>query len=165
MWLREAAPETRLVAESIQSMLREHLGVRITFRSADYPVFTSNMFNWNIRIGLAPFFADYRDPKNMLDMIWRPGERGRSRHDWNNSRFLALLNQADNEPDQRKRLTIYRQAEGLIVEEAGGVFIYHPVANNLYKLWLKGLRKNKFGGRTFEMTDLYIGREHPSVKN
>ena len=164
MWLRQANPETRLVAEVIQSMLLEHLGIRIKFRSADYPVFTSNMFNWNINLGLVPFFADYRDPKNLLDMIWRPGERGRSRHDYSNKAFGRLLQKADQETDPDKRNTIYRQAERILVSEAGGVFIYHPVINGLYKPWIKGLKTNKFGGKTFSFTDVYIGQEYLELK-
>ena len=164
MWLRQANPETRLVAEVIQSMLQEHLGIRITFRSADYPAFTSNMFNWNIKLGLVPFFADYRDPKNMLDMIWRPGERGRSRHDYTNKAFGRLLQEADREADSVKRTNIYRQAERILVEEAGGVFIYHPVTNALYKPWIKGLKRNKFGGKTFSFTDVYIGKEYLELR-
>jgi ABC-type transport system substrate-binding protein len=70
-----------------------------------------------------------------------------------------LLNQADNEPDTAKRTAIYRRAERILVEEAGGVFIYHPIANTLYKPWLKGLKKNRFGGKTFAVTDVYIGKE------
>jgi oligopeptide transport system substrate-binding protein len=164
MWLRQANPENRLVAEVIQSMLLEHLGIRITFRSADYPMFTSNMFNWNINLGLVPFFADYRDPKNMLDMIWRPGERGRSRHDYGNKAFGRLLQKADEETDPGKRTEIYRQAERILVSEAGGVFIYHPVTNGLYKPWIKGLKTNKFGGKTFSFTDVYIGQEYLELK-
>lgn len=160
MWLREASPETRLVAEAIQAMLMEHLGIRITFRSADYPVFSSHMFNWNIRMGFVPFFADYRDPKNMLDMIWRPGDRGRSRHDYANPEFLRLLNAADNEKDQTRRTELYRQAERILVSEAGAVFVYHPVSNTLYKPWIKGLKTNKFGGKTWRVTDVYIGKEY-----
>lgn len=164
MWLRQANPETRLVAEVIQGMLQEHLGIRITFRSADYPVFTSNMFNWNIQLGLVPFFADYRDPKNMLDMIWRPGERGRSRHDFADAEFGRLLQAADQEANPEKRMDIYRQAERILVEKAGGVFIYHPVANALYKPWIKGIKNNEFGGKTFSFTDVYIGKEYLEIK-
>lgn len=164
VWLREAAPETRLVAEAVQSMLQEHLGIGVTFRSADYAVFTSNMFNWNIPMGLVPFYGDYRDPKNMLDMIWRSTERGRTRHDWNNPAFTQLLDQADSEPNTTRRTELYRRAGRLMADEAGAVFIYHPIANTLYKPWLKGLKTNKFGGKTFNVTDVYIGKEYPGAK-
>ena len=158
MWLRQASPETRLVAEAIQGMLKEHLGIRITFRSADYPVFTDQMFNWKIKMGFAPFFADYRDPKNMLDMIWRPGEAGRGRHDWANDEFSRLLGMADNELDPVKRTGIYRQAENLLVSDVGAAFVYHPITYALSKPWLKGIKTNKFGGKSFIMTDVYIGK-------
>ncbi|MEE2709510.1 MAG: peptide ABC transporter substrate-binding protein [Gemmatimonadota bacterium] len=159
MWLRQASPETKLAAEAIQAMLLEHLGMRITFRSADYPVFTDAMFKWTIQLGLVPFFADFRDPKNMLDMIWRPGESGRARHDFNNPEFSRLLDAADNEPEVTKRNDIYRQAERILVTEIGAAFVYHPIQNTLFKPWIKGLKTNKFGGKTFVVTDLYIGNE------
>lgn len=158
MWLRQASPETKLAAEAIQAMLREHLGMRITFRSADYPVFTETMFKGNIQIGLVPFFADYRDPKNMLDMIWRPGEPGRARHDFESIELTRLLDAADDEANLATRMNIYRQAEQVLVSESAAAFIYHPVQNTLFKPWMRGLKKNKLGGTTFKITDLYIGK-------
>ncbi len=164
MWLRQPRPDIRMVAEVIQGMLREHLGIGITFRSADYPVFTNYMFNWNIKLGLVPFFGDYRDPKNMLDMIWRPGSRGRSRHDFENAEFEALLDAADQELDQERRTGIFRRAERILVEEAGAAFVFHPMANHLFKPWLRGLKTNRFGGKTVIFTDLYIGEDFPEAR-
>ena len=164
MWLRQPRPDIRMVAEVIQGMLREHLGIGITFRSADYPVFTNYMFNWNIDMGMVPFFGDYRDPKNMLDMIWRPGTRGRSRHDFKHPEFEALLNAADQELDPERRTEIIRGAERILVEEAGAAFVFHPMANHLFKPWLRGLRINRFGGKTVIFTDLYIGEDFPGAR-
>ncbi len=164
MWLRQPRPDIRMVAEVIQGMLREHLGIGITFRSADYPVFTNYMFNWNINLGLVPFFGDYRDPKNMLDMIWRPGTRGRSRHDFEHVEFEALLDAADQELDPGRRTEIIRRAERILVEEAGAAFVFHPMANHLFKPWLRGLKTNRFGGKTVIFTDLYIGEDFPGAR-
>lgn len=164
MWLRQPRPDIRMVAEVIQGMLREHLGVGITFRSADYPVFTNYMFNWNIDMGLVPFFGDYRDPKNMLDMIWRPGTRGRSRHDFEHGEFEALLDAADQEIDPARRTDIFRRAERILVEESGAAFVFHPMANSLFKPWLRGLKTNRFGGKTVIFTDLYIGEDFPGAR-
>ncbi len=164
MWLRQPRPDIRMVAEVIQGMLREHLGIGITFRSADYPVFTNYMFNWNINLGMVPFFGDYRDPKNMLDMIWRPGTRGRSRHDFEHAEFEALLDAADQELDPGRRTEIIRRAERILVEEAGAAFVFHPMANHLFKPWLRGLKTNRFGGKTVIFTDLYIGADFPGAR-
>lgn len=164
MWLRQPRPDIRMVAEVIQGMLNEHLGVDITFRSADYPVFTNYMFNWNIDLGLVPFFGDYRDPKNMLDMIWRPGTRGRSRHDFEHTEFEALLDAADQEIDPDKRTGIFRRAERILVEESGAAFVFHPMANSLFKPWLRGLKTNRFGGKTVIFTDLYIGEDFSGAR-
>lgn len=164
MWLRQPRPDIRMVAEVIQGMLREHLGIGITFRSADYPVFTNYMFNWNIDLGMVPFFGDYRDPKNMLDMIWRPGTRGRSRHDFEHVEFEALLDAADQELDPGRRTEIIRRAERILVGEAGAAFVFHPMANHLFKPWLRGLKTNRFGGKTVIFTDLYIGEHFPGAR-
>ncbi len=164
MWLRQPRPDIRMVAEVIQGMLNEHLGVDVTFRSADYPVFTNYMFNWNIDLGLVPFFGDYRDPKNMLDMIWRPGTRGRSRHDFKHKEFETLLDAADQEIDPGKRTGLFRRAERILVEESGAAFVFHPMANSLFKPWLRGLKTNRFGGKTVIFTDLYIGEDFSGAR-
>ena len=100
----------------------------------------------------------------MLDMIWRPGTRARSRHDFENDEFEALLDAADQEIDTGRRTEIFRRAERILVEEAGAAFIFHPMANSLFKPWLRGLKTNRFGGKTVIFTDLYIGVEYPDAR-
>jgi ABC-type oligopeptide transport system substrate-binding subunit len=100
----------------------------------------------------------------MLDMIWRPGTRGRSRHDFEHAEFEGLLDAADQELDPGTRTEIIRRAERILVEEAGAAFVFHPMANHLFKPWLRGLKTNRFGGKTVIFTDLYIGEDFPGAR-
>jgi len=76
MWLRAPTPSITMVASAIQSMLREHLNVEVTIRTADRTAYMSQLYDWKMNFGLIRFVADYVDPRNMLDMTWRSQPRG-----------------------------------------------------------------------------------------
>ena len=144
-WLRAPSPITRRIAEAIQEMLRNHLGVKIVFRSTDPSSYMNAMFNWQIPLGFIPWGADYLDPRNMLDMTWRSGRRGMQRHDWVNREFDDLVSKAVGETDPDQRTKIYKQAERILVSDYGGVFVYHPSRVSLRKPWVRGYHRMSDG--------------------
>jgi ABC-type oligopeptide transport system substrate-binding subunit len=56
----------------------------------------------------------------------------------------------------------YADAERILVEDVGGVFIYHTNILELRKPWVKGLTPNAWGqdlfwGNRTKLMDMYIG--------
>jgi len=158
-WLRGAGRD--MVAEAIQAMLKENLGINMKILGQDRKVYVDNMYRYNIPMSLITFVYDFVDPHNMLGMVWHSRPKGTGRHDWTSKTFDRLVDDAASEMDTEKRTQMYDEAERILASDVGGVFIHHPLPMTLRKPWLKGIDKNNAGYYTFRqpitMTKLYIG--------
>jgi peptide/nickel transport system substrate-binding protein/oligopeptide transport system substrate-binding protein len=77
---------------------------------------------------------DYLDPANMLGVWVSTG-----RHSWRNADFDKLVQDAGVfVGDPEARFQMYRDAEKILVDDVGGIFIYHLTPGNIYKPYMKG---------------------------
>ncbi len=162
-WIGKTNPQISYTAQTVQAMLQNTLGIRLRIRSSEDKVYRDNMYKWNIPMGLGGFNADYPDPNNLLGMVWRSQPRGFGRQDWRNAEFDRLIDAAADEMDHEQRMGMYRAAERLLAEDAGGAFLYHNMTVELRKPYLKGLEINKYGYALFSWigiihTKIYIGQ-------
>lgn len=159
IWLRAPNPTIKRVSEAIMAMLKENIGVDVTIRAADRTMYMNNMYNWRMNLGLIVFYADYLDPRNMLDMIWHSQPRGFGRSDWSNQKFDNLVEQAAAELEIGRRRELYFEAEKIMVSDHAGSFLFHPVNLELRKRWVKGIPESPDGTvGAMDYTRAYIGR-------
>ncbi len=159
LWLRAPTPSLQLVAEAMQGMLKEHIGISVTIRAADRSVYMNNLYNWRMNLGLIIFVADYVDPRNMLDMIWRSQPMGYGRQDWSNDIFDRIVIEAAAELDPAKRSQLYREAERVLVNDYAGGFVFHPDNIELRRPWVKGNELDRHGKPSpIDFTRIYIGK-------
>jgi ABC-type transport system substrate-binding protein len=99
-----------------------------------------------VPFGTFGWYQDYPDPSNFLDVLLN----GRRITDinsnnvsfYNNEKVNSLLEEAAFITDQNRRLSLYQEAEKIIVDDAPWVFLYHPNMYILRQSWLKGLKLN-----------------------
>lgn len=154
LWTRQGQVVTE--AEAIQRMLKDTLGVDVTPKDQERSFFMDRLAAYEIPVGIVQWVQDYSDPTNFLDW-WASG----SRHSWQNERFIELINQARGELDPETRCQMYQEAERILIEDVGGVFIGHPVEGILWSDRLGGLRVSKDGVRRnsyLTWVDVYIKR-------
>jgi oligopeptide transport system substrate-binding protein len=161
-WISGNAQTTRQISQAIQGMIKMHLNIDVPINTLDGTSYMSYLYQHQIPFGLSGFQSDYPDPHNLLSMVWHSQPVGYGRHDWVNPTFDRLLEQADTEINPNRRLELYAQAEQILVEEAGGVFLYHGVKTELRKPWIKGIPKIRTGHQPFwtnyiTHTRVYIG--------
>ena len=92
------------------------------------------------------WYQDYPDPSNFLDVLLS-GHRITEVNSnnvafYDNSEVNDLLSRAAYDLDPQHRLSLYQQAESIIVDEAPWVFLYHPNMYILRQPWLHGLDLN-----------------------
>ena len=98
---------------------------------------------------------DFLDPANMLTRLWRStSENGSPRHAWRNVQFDDLVTQAGREIDEPKRLDLYSQAEKVLVEDVGGLFLTHQVTHQVWYPYLTGFAPDKNGNIVFRFLDI-----------
>jgi ABC-type oligopeptide transport system substrate-binding subunit len=64
---------------------------------------------------------------------------------YSNPRFDALCDAADAEANPVKRLSLYRKAERIAVEDAPWACIYFPHEVELQKPYVRGIRDSRLG--------------------
>jgi len=168
-WLRVADTNINKIAgEAIEAMLRETLGIKVKVRYQQRTVYNDNLYQWTIPIGMLAFAYDYPDPSNMLALLWRSQPKKYGRHDWQNSMFDELVDEANTEMNPARRYELYAQAEQVLAEDVGAVFLFHPINIELRKPYLKGLKKSSKGEdvplisiQTVNFPSVYIGNQQP----
>ena len=159
MWIQPGRilPNT---AVAVQGMLKDILGINIEVVQMDGPTYRSRMYDWKIPLGFGNFGADFPDPHSNLGAFWRSGPRNVARHNWRHTDFDDLVDRAARSMDTEERLRLYDEAQRLLIEDVGGVFLYYSTAAELRKPWLKGVPRTKYGTYPFPyLTEVYIGDE------
>lgn len=118
------------VAEAIQSMIKENLGIDLGLKQVEWAQHTTL-----VEEGKAPFFrlgwvADYPEPENFLNLLNgkfvprddQPSSINAVRY--KNPAFDALFENALAVQDQAQRYALYKKAEQLVVDDAPMIFIY-----------------------------------------
>jgi len=145
MWIRAPTPSMKMAGVAIQSMLLEHLGIKVNIKTLDRTAYMNKLYNWELDFGFLQFVADYVDPRNMLDMTWHSQPKGAGRHDWANSNFDTLVENAGAELDEGIRTNLYKKAEEILVSDYAAAFIFHPLVLQLRKSNLKGYTRYNDG--------------------
>ncbi|MBM3263983.1 MAG: peptide ABC transporter substrate-binding protein [candidate division Zixibacteria bacterium] len=166
LWLRIADTTlNRVAAEAIQAMLKKQLGITLNIQFHQRTLFNDRLVDWQIPMGMLAFAYDYPDPSNMLGLLWRSQPKGYGRHDWQHGAFDRLIDQANTEMNAGRRYTLYTQAERILAEEAGAVFLFHPMVTELRKPYLRGIKKDASGRdvplmsiQTVNFTDVYVAK-------
>lgn len=162
IWLRND-PNRIMAAEAVSGMLSNNLALSVGVRNMEPRVYSEAMAQYRIDLSLIPFQYDFPDPHNLLGMVWHSQPVGAGRHDWMNAEFDRLVDEAARETDEERRFEMYNEAERILVEDVGGVFLYHDYFLQLRKPWLAGWKKDSMGQEPFfidnsSITDLYIQR-------
>ena len=164
LWLSDVPPTAPIgqASQVIQQELKEVLGIDIEIRNTQGNTYVQKMYEWEIPLSLGGFGYDYPDPQSLLGVVWRSQPKGYTRHDWTNARFDEMIDKGIVELDRDKRLGYYQEAERIIASDVGGAFLWHRLAHELRKPWVKGLKEDSWGNYPFRgnnttYSDLYIG--------
>ena len=166
MWIGDAGPETVIgqAAQVIQQQLKEVLNIQIAIRNVQGNPYFQRMYAWEIPMSLGGFGYDFPDPQSLLGVVWRSQPKGFTRHDWRNDRFDELIDRAARELDHDTRFGYYDEAEQVLASDVGGVFLWHRLAHDLRKTWVKGIKQDQWGNYPFRGNnttyyEMYIGDE------
>ena len=111
------------IAVELQQMWRQELGVDIQLRQIERKVFYSAQSRLDYDLSASSWVGDYNDANTFLDMFG--SDSGNNRTGWANSRYDALIREANQQSDLSHRADLFRQAETiLVVEEAPIVPVY-----------------------------------------
>ena len=123
---------SRTFAEVLQEMWRNELGIKVDILNKEWQVLISDMDSGNFDIFLISWIGDYLDPATFLK-IMRTGD-GNNRTGWGNSRYDALMAEANQQADLQRRYALLAEAEAILLNElpvlpitwGRNMFLIHP---------------------------------------
>jgi peptide/nickel transport system substrate-binding protein len=144
------------IAEAVQSMLQEHLGITIDFKQVEFAQHLEYIDH-----GRSPFFrlgwiADYPDPETFLNLFYgklvpadpetaSPTNMTRFR----NARYDALFETALRETDRTKRFALYREAEQIAIDEAPMLWLHYDEDYRFVQPYVMGYQNNSMDRRVY----------------
>lgn len=168
MWVRSdlASPTVVAAANAIGAMIKKNLGIDVKITVKETKTFMDALNAHKLQFYLVSYGMDYLDQSNMLGIWVSTG-----RHAWKNDRFDKLVKDASALIDKKKRDEMFKEAEKILVEDVGGIFLWHQTPGALWKPYVKGksLEPDKFGitalhwpgieGVGTTIFDLYISKD------
>lgn len=105
----------KAVAETLQNMFSENLGVDVTLENQEWNVFSEAQQNLELQFSRSSFINDYNDPVNFLESFITDSYMNRT--GWSNEEYDALIEKGKTETDEEKRWEYLYEAEKLLAEE------------------------------------------------
>jgi oligopeptide transport system substrate-binding protein len=131
----------RVIAEALQSMWKEYLGVKVDLMNQEWKVYLSTINTDPPEIHRAGWGADFPDPHNFMSIFTCVSGNNRTR--WCSREYDALVEKAAEEPDPGKRKAIYDQAQIILLENDTPIApFYISNQQNMIKPYVKGLKPN-----------------------
>jgi oligopeptide transport system substrate-binding protein len=122
------------VAEYLAAQWRETLGVEIRWETLELAARLDKMDRDPPPVFVAAWTADYPDPDNFLRASSiRPHTR------WGNEAYDRLVEEARRLMDHGERMTLYRQADRILMEEAVIVPLCYGRVHIFVKPWVRNL--------------------------
>ncbi len=108
-------PASRAIAEAIQSMWSETLGLEIELLNMEAKSLFSSLTAGDFEVSYLLWSGDYEDPVSFLGLWSSRNSANRAR--WENASFDNLLENAAAENDPSARLDLLSRAESILLEQ------------------------------------------------
>ncbi len=123
---------------------QQTLGVQVTIRQLEPETFPYQIKNELDNMFFSGWIADYPDPQNFLEILFH------SKAEYNYGKYSnptvdTILDRAAVEPDEQKRLSMYQQAEEIIVNDAACLPLWFNENYILVKPYVKNYRVDAQG--------------------
>ena len=111
--------------EVVIEMWRQVLGVEVEIQQTEWATYLEDLNNEKFQTfaGLG-WEADYPDPQDFLDILFHT-ESSINHGGYSNPEVDQILEEARVEPDAARRVSLYRQAEVMIVDDAAWVPLWY----------------------------------------
>ncbi len=144
----------KAIAEALQNMWQEKLGVTVNLQNQEWNVFINDRKQGNYSIARHGWVADYNDPMSFLDMFLTGGGNNDAKYE--NPSYDALIQAAKAEKDPEKRMQTMHDAEKMLIADDNVVApLYFYTSKRMIQDGEKGLYYTPLGYYLFgNMTNI-----------
>jgi oligopeptide transport system substrate-binding protein len=130
------------IAVELQQMWHDTLGINMELRQLEWKVYLSALDRLDYDLSRSSWVGDYDDANTFLGMFI--SNDGNNRTGWKNARYDALIREANEQTDLKKREKLLQQAEAMLVrDEVPIIPLYFYVGINYFDTnRIQGIYKN-----------------------
>jgi oligopeptide transport system substrate-binding protein len=144
-----------VLLEYVKDQWERYLNIAVNLQMVEAAVWSAKRSRHEMPLYQGQYEYDFLDPANMLTRLWRStGANGSPRHAWRNEKFDELVTRAGREIDEPKRISLYQEAEKILVEDVGGLFLTQTVTYQIWYPYLTGFAPDKNGNTVFRYLDI-----------
>ncbi|MCL4459999.1 MAG: peptide ABC transporter substrate-binding protein [Chloroflexi bacterium] len=127
-----------IMAEFAQAQFKDNLGVEVKLEPLEPAEFSKRINAMNYQMGFYGWGADYPDPDNWLPELFGT-DAGNNHTGYSNPKLDELMKKAITEPDEKKRLQMWAEAQKMVVDDAPVIFFFYDERFIVVKPYVKGL--------------------------
>jgi peptide/nickel transport system substrate-binding protein len=149
-------PRNVLIAEAIIKMLNENLNLNLKINMLPYKEYLAAMENGTADLWKTGWFADYPDPESFLNLLYsknaadKPNEKSYLNYmRFKSKKFDEYFLAAMQEPDSKRRMDKYLQADQVAIDEAAVLPIFYDENYRLVKPYVQNFPANGMEQRDF----------------
>ena len=128
------------IASAIQEMWRVNLGVTVELRNMEFPIMMGAVQRGDFEIARQGYIGEFADPLAFLELFTEDSRSNST--GWFSADYERLVAESYDLADPAKRLETLARAETLLLDEAPLFPIFHYVAHNMIKPFVKGVHLN-----------------------
>jgi oligopeptide transport system substrate-binding protein len=127
------------IAQVAQQHWKDVLGIHVNLQSTESKVYYDLLQNKEYQIGIGSWFADIRDPISFLE-VFKFKENGTNNTQWENPRYIALLDESGQATTPQQREKLLKEAEWVLVQDmpvaplfySSYNYVKHPKVQGIY---------------------------------
>ena len=144
MYYRSEQADYRLVVEAVQADLKQNLGINVNAKPLQTPPYLDRYNKRQLPFYHMRWGADYLDPQNFLSIFFH-SKGNENKFNYSNPQVDKLLEAADVEQNHEERMSLYAQAEDIILADVAWVPLFYQRDAELVNPRIQGMRESLFG--------------------
>lgn len=146
-------------AEFVQAQWKQNLGLTVPLKNIEWKTFLDTRAKLQYSgIARAGWVGDYMDPYTFLDLFTT--EAGDNGTGWSDPQYVAMLREANTQPDRARRYELLARAEAFLLESQPVIPLYTAATDWLKKPYVKGMFANPITLHPWK----YVYIEHDPAK-
>lgn len=129
------------VAQAVQAMWKEHLGITLNLENQEWKVFLGNMSSGQFQLARMGWVGDYADPNTFLHDVLA-SYSGNNHSGWHDKNYDAMLNRANQERDPALRMAALQKAEAYMLAAQPIIPFYIYTRSYMLKPYVRGFTPN-----------------------
>lgn len=142
------------IAQSVQKQWEEKLKIKVKLQAVEPKVFFQRVAQGEYQLAAGDWTADFSDAINFLE-VFKYKEASTNNTNWENGKFISLLDQSMVCKNESERKALLREAEEVLMDQLPIIPLFHFALNylqadSLKEVTLSSLGQIDFRWATFE---------------